>query len=1370
MNLKKAILFTLILSTPLSVYASDGNKQFSDAAVIADNGKEIVLENSKLEIADGNGFAVKAADSGKITGNFTDGFSLNTVNKTVNDFIGISAVNNGEINLTAGNDIMITTSSVKNGSGSLTSAVKAESGAKIDLSSTNGSITVALEEDTNFYYKPGDSNILSADGAEIALAAAQDISLTSKVSPTIAYEDDRAFNNGLFLKNSSSAEIKAGNNININVVTNAKDNTTYNTTGIMLIDSSVNITAGNNISIKVGSSGTKGVSAGILLGNRNQENDTYAYIDDSISTIRSENGGVSITSEAEGFGAAAIGIFSNQSKLEVSSKYDNNITVSADHKNAGDIHGIEAMGNVTSITVISEEGSNFIEATGEQTDKSIGIYADKGAEVRLQAAAANRVTADEYGVYIGYHGDNRSSVALTAGVNYIDSKYAVFSYKDGDVRIDALNGDNTINSVLYGVKTDENSTAEITAAHGLNIIHAGSREEADHDIGDGFSIYPTGILTTFNSSAVLEADGNFIEGYNGIKTFHASSTSLLAGTQGNTIINEHYSVYADTSSEVNITADGGDNIIISEKAAVISGNADPDYSENIYSGAAAAGANITVNGRQNIIMAGKMDYGSNYYNGTAIAASDGAKISVTGSVLNHLNGIVESFDKDTVVDIVSLQGADNYIVSSAYITDKKYIADDSGTDNAPDSYIYTAVFNDGGTVNISAGEGGYNYIATDISIDKEQKNAKERVIWSQDGSINISGVTVINASNGSIDEPNSVGIAIAAGTATSDSSKEASVNAQLGAGSYIYGDILAGAGGEVNLAIKEDASAVKSSIHGNILSANGGSVNVDIGENSIFTGRVDAYMDADESHWTSGGVFAPEFSEDIESSGEIKLSMGKGSVWQVSGQSWITELNVRDGALIDMTDLSEFHGASSLTVQKLVGDNDEATVDGVFRMSLDHDNHHDSDMLYIKNSSGKYDIEVVGDVNGLEKVYTEGLRFATVAGEAKLGEVRGIDGGAYNVVYEIDDTQQYYGDESQQHNNEYNNSSLDQDKPGSSSVDGLFDDIDDKNSIHNWQIVGFRKTGLSDEGKTIVNMTKANYTNGIYPDRLDKRQGQMRFVDENDGLWVRLRHDRVGKEAQFCSMNTMYEIGYDWNSRTANGSHHYGLALDYMDGKTSYDGINGEGEEKRKGLWLYDTWMGDDGSYSDYVLKWGHFDNSFDFVTASSSDKVTGDYDNDVFSVSAEYGWKKDLGSSWYLIPQLQLQYAYLTEADYMVTQSGRAQTDVRVDSIDSLLGRIGFRLGREFTDGSGRKFNAYIKGDILREFLGEQNVYLKDGTTVQQFAGEDYDHSGTWYDLGIGLAASLGKNSYAFIDFEKSFGNDFEDTYQINGGVQWTF
>lgn len=52
----------------------------------------------------------------------------------------------------------------------------------------------------------------------------------------------------------------------------------------------------------------------------------------------------------------------------------------------------------------------------------------------------------------------------------------------------------------------------------------------------------------------------------------------------------------------------------------------------------------------------------------------------------------------------------------------------------------------------------------------------------------------------------------------------------------------------------------------------------------------------------------------------------------------------------------------------------------------------------------------------------------------------------------------------------------------------------------------------------------------------------------------------------------------------------------------------------------------------------------------------------------------------------------------------------MHVDNIDSIIGRAGFKLGKNF--GDNKKNTFYLKADILREFLGEQFVSVKDVTS----------------------------------------------------------
>ena len=148
--------------------------------------------------------------------------------------------------------------------------------------------------------------------------------------------------------------------------------------------------------------------------------------------------------------------------------------------------------------------------------------------------------------------------------------------------------------------------------------------------------------------------------------------------------------------------------------------------------------------------------------------------------------------------------------------------------------------------------------------------------------------------------------------------------------------------------------------------------------------------------------------------------------------------------------------------------------------------------------------------------------------------------------------------------------------------------------------------------------------------------------------------------------------------------------------------------------------------------------------------------------MSAEWGYKDPLKNGWYFEPQAQLQYARVTGADYETSQG----TQVSVDGIDSLIARAGFRLGKDF--GEEKKSTFYVKADILHEFLGDQDISVLDKTTDGKITSIGYDNDGTWYSVGLGFSTMLSDNSYAFLDVEKLFGNDNDNSYQINGGFNW--
>ena len=805
---------------------------------------------------------------------------------------------------------------------------------------------------------------------------------------------------------------------------------------------------------------------------------------------------------------------------------------------------------------------------------------------------------------------------------------------------------------------------------------------------------------------------------------------------------------------VDINADNGNINILGNKNGLVLDN---DYANllkgfNFYK--TGYFTTVNVNAEKNINFIGESDYGIKLSNSLSATKLD---IEVPNDM-----------DKNTNLNVIS-QGTINVLGGKAGI-----MATASNTD-------FGSKVNLTANGDIAVQGGDYGVIAfenSNVDIDINAGNGVVSVLSGNKGlwasgkgaTINVDGAVNINANyfNGeqlTRSSGDNVHLAVVAGLKSEDKTQNCTglvdIDLKGDVTSSIYGDIVGAGGGKVD--IRRASGNGSLIVTGDILAGNGGEVNLDIGKNGVLTGRIDDYMDASDEHGDS--FFAPQFSDVIENNGTVELKLDEGSRWNVNGQSWVTVIDAADNSIIDLTGAQTDRNTSAhaLTVGTLNGNAN-------FRMNLDGFDKANSDMLYIKNSNGEYNV-ILDDAVTSEEIGETGLRFATIDNaDVNFKNVVVYNAGAFDVKYKVG-KDAYEG---HLENDDYNGTEFGEVKPGTEAVDKFFKGeestinklADSESTLTNYKIVDVHSRELNNTGKTIVGMSRANYSNAIYMDRLNKRLGEARYIngEEDQGMWVRIRHDRIGKDNAFRSQNTMYELGYDEKQECDNGERRVGFAVDYMHGDTSYSNISGKGEIDRYGLWLYDTWMGDKGHYADYVAKWGHLKNDFGIYAAGVKDKITGDYSNNVFSISAEYGRKKDIGNDWYIEPQAQLQLARVTGADYVTNQN----TKVSVDGINSLIGRAGFRIGKDF--GEEKQSTVYLKADVMHEFLGDQDISLKDKTSDGNWSTISYENEGTWYDVGFGFATQLSKASYAFMDFEKSFGNDNDETYQINVGMQWSF
>ena len=266
---------------------------------------------------------------------------------------------------------------------------------------------------------------------------------------------------------------------------------------------------------------------------------------------------------------------------------------------------------------------------------------------------------------------------------------------------------------------------------------------------------------------------------------------------------------------------------------------------------------------------------------------------------------------------------------------------------------------------------------------------------------------------------------------------------------------------------------------------------------------------------------------------------------------------------------------------------------------------------------------------------------------------------------------------------------------------------------------------------------------------MNKRLGEVRASEGSQGVWARMARGQSKYGAQgIKNQYNYYQLGYD---SKISDDWILGGAFTYTDGDSSY--TNGSGTNKHTGFAVYGSNLRDDGSFIDLIAKYAHMKNDFDVNGGVGS----GDYSTNGLSFSAEYG-KRFHQEGYWIEPQAELTYGRVSSADF-TTKNGAS---VHQDSMDSLVGRLGFSLGKDIKQG-----NVYVRASYLYDFQGDTSVTMSKGGAATPFKT---DLGGGWWEFGVGTNLDLGHDTHFYLDVETTAGGDVDTPWQWNAGVRYSF
>ena len=1368
--------------------------ELSNVNITASAGSNVIkalgdVDSTGIEVNDNGTLYLNAKDYNIITSDYTgihvsyadskkSNITLNANNNIVNAVgTGILSFSNGNINLNALNGNNVFTSnyigiSLMDNSQVNLKANKGENYFKIDegIAILSSQSNVLAQANKNVI--EGIEGISSINKSEVKLQAtdsnvinAKEFGIYTKEQGVVNLNATNA-NNTVYVENGYGI---SGNNSAININSQSGNNSIEVAQGI-----AIEANNGSNISINAnkGQNNIKANDTAISVNKNNIDKDIANISTDTAVKITGKDNIINATTAIDNIDDGNVEIIASENNsinglVNVENKANTKIQGKVNYLKNDKDNAIES----NNANVLVQGNENVIEATK-------GISSIDKSEVKLQATDSNVINVKNFGIYTKEDGVVNLNATNADNTVYVENGYGI-SGNNSAINIDSQSGNNSI-EVIQGIAIEANngSNISVNANKGQNNIKASdtaisvNKNNIDKDIttistdtavkiagkdniinattaidnidGGNVEIIASennsinglvhaenkantkiqgkinylkndkdNAIESNNANVSVQGNENIIEATKGISNVN-NGTVNLQSTNSNIIKTKEYGVYTKENSQVKLNATNADNIVYVDAGYGISGN--------------NSAININSQSGNNSIEVAQ---------GIAVEVNNGSNISVNAN--KGQNNIKAS---DTAISVNK-----NNIDKDIATTSTNTVVKVTGKNNIINAI--TAIDNiDGGNVEIIASENNSinglvhaeNKANTKIQgkVNYLKNDNGQSVIWADDGTIDITGTSIIQA--------NSQQVALLANN-DMNNLNQGVITASFGQNSVVKGDIIAKDNGLIKLNVSNSNDDVSGLIiEGNILAENQGNISLDIGNNSLITGNINDYS-----------YLADLNNQKLKQenlAGNISIDFNNKSRWNVVGQSFISKINTKENNIIDMVGYNTENKPHSLMVKEFNGDSN-------FVMNL-NGNRQNTDMVYLNSGTGNYNVILANAVTKKD-IGQNGLRFATVGDKNKqvFKNAVAYNDGFFNIKYQIaSEDYDVNNEENTLYNNGDNSDLLTENRPGNNIINNIFGN--NENAV-NYKLVNIEEKTLSNAGKTILNMTKANYDVAVFMGRLDKRMGDVHYLNKNDdGIWFRLRHDRIEKDLGYTVDGNMYELGYDKLFLRDDGQERLGLAFDYMKGSTSYDDIAGKGNNSRKGIWLYDTWIGDDGHYSDYILKWGHLENDFEVFDTEKLNLIKGNYDNDVFSTSVEYGYMQNLKNDWYITPQVQLQLAKVTGADYTTNQN----TNVHVDGIDSIIGRAGFKLGRNF--GDNKKNTFYLKADVLREFLGEQFVSVKDVTSDNEYVGFKYDHSGYWYDVGFGFNIETKKDSYAFLDVERRFGNGNKNSYQINGGFYW--
>jgi outer membrane autotransporter protein len=260
---------------------------------------------------------------------------------------------------------------------------------------------------------------------------------------------------------------------------------------------------------------------------------------------------------------------------------------------------------------------------------------------------------------------------------------------------------------------------------------------------------------------------------------------------------------------------------------------------------------------------------------------------------------------------------------------------------------------------------------------------------------------------------------------------------------------------------------------------------------------------------------------------------------------------------------------------------------------------------------------------------------------------------------------------------------------------------------------------------------------GAYIERDDEENGFV--LDRNQTIWGGM-------------------AGFDFGTEGAGDVWMFGLFGGYVTSDLDFKETNSEWTFEGPTVGAYVTYL-DQGLYADLTVKADFLDVEIDpDDLAPASD----DEDTDALNLGARLDAGYKFGETLFIEPQATLAVLH-TEIDDVDIFGGT----VEFDDETSFRGRLGLRVGFDYTDAAATVYTADVIASAWEDFSGDNDVTIAN-SGLPNFGVSD-DPGQTIGDVSVGFSVAAPEGWSGFLRGNYLFGNDYE-AVSGNAGVRYAW